>query len=594
MKFCCGYDPDSTRGIRRGSYTGISWRKLRIRFISSFVLACIPLLADPPRPIVDAAPDAFVPVPLDQQHLAGLLASRLRANVEGYLEHVDTKALLRPYREGFGKDGNSAQAAGLFLVAAANSYEYTDDLRLKSVMDRAAKDLIATQRADGYLGAEGDEKELTAQAESLNGLLTYARITGDDDAFAAARRLADALAAESDKRRAGVKVAAKTSEQGIAARLLAPMIDVYRSTGDGRYLRLCKYLAGQKTENDGAGAGYEALLHAAGLVDLHRLTGDDTYLSSALATWQDTRKAHLSIAGTPDRSPSQVEIDNGGCLTLGWMQLTLELLRATGERQYAEQLERTTYNYLLAAQDPRSGRIDACAPLNGTKKFEATTSMCAVAESVALSEIPAGLWGRYGNGITLFSYSPGRATVRLRRHGTVELYAEGDYPESGNILLHVEPTHNVHFPLRLRIPEWAGQFSAEAGSSRQTGKPGDFVTITREWRKGDVVKISMDVAVRAIENPLTSGGIAIERGPQLLALAAARNSQLTNLAGASIDAGSVHQLKRIGGEQRLPVDTLGQAYEIQGEYEGKAQPLLLIPYADALSYRVWLKRRTTQ
>ena len=42
-----------------------------------------------------------------------------------------------------------------------------------------------------------------------------------------------------------------------------------------------------------------------------------------------------------------------GCATVTWLQLTWQLLRLTGEAQYAEQLEHTVYNALLGAQDPR-------------------------------------------------------------------------------------------------------------------------------------------------------------------------------------------------------------------------------------------------
>ncbi len=40
------------------------------------------------------------------------------------------------------------------------------------------------------------------------------------------------------------------------------------------------------------------------------------------------------------------------CSTLAWIQLNRELLASTGEARYAEEIERSAYNDLLAAQAP--------------------------------------------------------------------------------------------------------------------------------------------------------------------------------------------------------------------------------------------------
>ena len=49
--------------------------------------------------------------------------------------------------------------------------------------------------------------------------------------------------------------------------------------------------------------------------------------------------------------------------------MNLELLELTGEAKYADELERTIYNALSAAQHPESGHICYFMPLNGSKQY---------------------------------------------------------------------------------------------------------------------------------------------------------------------------------------------------------------------------------
>jgi len=554
--------------------------------LTSFLLvaAAVSSFADPPRPVVDAVPDTFTPVPLDQQHLAGVLASRLRANTEGYLEHVDVEALLKP--NSAGDQPRAAGSAGLFLQAAANSYEYTDDVQLKRVMDRVARKLVEAQEPNGYLRTYTGSKQwgaldLPALANELSGLLAYSYVTGDEEAFASARKLADFLVTAA--------AAHKELKTPAAINLLRPMLELYRHTGDHRYLQLSESLS--KARISPSDDLEEALFYAGGLAELYRLNGDESNLKLAVANWREVRASHLSIAGAPLLSSSDPHKENEGslCQTVAWMQLTLDLLRITGQAQYADELERTVYNQLLAAQNPANGRIYEGAPMEGTKKELGTVTGCSSAEPLGISRIPEAVWGRYGYGIAILTYAPGHASIRLRRRATVQIYSEGNFPETGNILIHVEPSHDVHFPVRLRVPPWTKHFSADVGETHVTGKPGDFLVINREWKKGDTIKLSIDMPVVKRTSPEWPGQIALQRGPQILALAQSVNPQLQELGSAGWPAELPLSLTAAGPDGRMPFGAMvEQTYPVPGEYRGKPQQLNLLPFADAAVYRVWL------
>ncbi len=569
--------------------------------MGALALSADRLFADPPLPVVvDAVTDRFRPLPFDQEKLAGLLAGRLRANSEGYLEHIDDQLFMHSSETGLGEPGAAGfgEQAGRFLEASANAYEFRPDEQLRVVMDRVAKQVIAAQTSGRHLaghtaGEPWETHDLLVHKYDLLGLLAYYRVSDDENALAAARKIGDLLLRVSAKSSAG------RSEYRRTTTLVEPLVALYRYTEESRYLDLCRvaaeaWLQSKETHGDPTS---ENLSDLHGLIELYRVTGDESYFRPVSAAWTEVRNNWLSLTGNPlsnGGGSTADESKNGGdaCATLAWIQLTLNLLRITGDAQYAEQLEHTIYNQLFAAQDPNTGAILASVPLNGSKQAAPHSDPCVSSEAQGMALIPSAVWGRYGNGIAVVLYNAGRATFKLSRRGTVQLYSEAAFPESGDFLLHVEPAHNIRFPLRLRVPEWTSKFAVEIGGSHLIGRPGDFLTLNREWKPGDTVKISIDMTVRVVSgSPDYPDQIAIERGPQVLALASALNPQLKELAEVSLIAedGSRPKLAPLAG--KLPSNWQGdQAYTTAGAYQGKSQQLVLAPFADAKTYRVWLKR----
>ena len=540
--------------------------------------------------MVNAVTDRYRPLSFDQEKLTGLLAKRMRANSEGYLEHVDDFTFV-PSAKGLAgaQEAGFVQQPGRVLEAIANAYQYHRDEHLRIVMQRVEKLVIASQAAD-----HATENQLLAHKYELLGLIAYYRLTGDETALVAAKKIADLLL------RSFPHDSGRHSRYRGATPLIEPLVALYSFTEENRYLELARSAADawlQDSETHGD-PSLENLSALQGLVDLYRITGDESYFRPIPSAWLEVRNRWLSLTGSPMSNGEGFpagESNSAGdaCATLSWIQLTLNLLRVTGETQYAEQLEHTIYNQLFAGQDANTGAVLMPAPLDGSKERAPASDACLSSEAQGVALIPSAVWGSYGNGIAVLMYNAGRATFQLsHRRGTVQLYSEATFTESGDMWLHVEPVHNIRFPLRLRVPEWTSHFTVDIQGSHLIGKPGDYLTINREWKRGDTVKISMDMTVRVINgSPTAADQIALQRGPQVLALARAFNPQLKDLADAAITAADASQPKLVPAAAKLPSNWTGdQAYAVAGEYQGRPQDLILVPFADAKHYRVWLRR----
>ena len=111
---------------------------------AAILLFPISLFAALPTPVVPAkVVDAFTPAPFAAQRIDGLLAERMRINLQERLLHLDEVGVIEGFQRKPGKQDWIGEHAGKFLDAAANTWEYTHDTSLKTLMDRVAHELIA-------------------------------------------------------------------------------------------------------------------------------------------------------------------------------------------------------------------------------------------------------------------------------------------------------------------------------------------------------------------------------------------------------------------------------------------------------------------
>ena len=577
------------------------------------VLVLVPVwLSAFPRPVVsDKVVDLFVPAALESQKVEGLLGDRMRVNLDGRLLHLDEKAVLEGFEHRPGKQEWIGEHAGKFLHAAALTYAYTHDERLRKLMDSVAHQLMRAQEPDGYLGTYTDDQRWTSwdvwtHKYDLLGLLEYYRVTGDPAALSTCRRIGDLLVKTFGEKPGQRDIITAGEHVGMAATsVLEPMVMLYRYTGTQSYLAFCFYLTRAWEQPNGPhiisslmqtgsvfrtanAKAYEMLSNLVGLTELYRLTGDTRFLTPVKLAWQDISDHHLYISGTSSSSehfrddnqlPADEKAEVGeGCVTVTWIQLNLELLRLTGEAKYSDQLERSVFNQLLAAQDSQNGDICYFTPLNGRKKGSPGISCCVSSEPRGIAMIPLTAWGEREGGIAIEQYAPGHVSTTL-----ADIASETTFPWSGHVVYTVNPKAGKAFSVYLRVPSWTHGYTATVGGKNYSGHPGEYLEIARRWMRGDRIDVDMEMTVQVISGaPTYPNDVAIQRGPQVLALETDLNKM------QSADAPQVAALNLHDTSAKLPSWWPSrEAFTVDAQ-SGSA--LILVPFADAKDYRVWLPK----
>jgi DUF1680 family protein len=480
--------------------------------------------------------------------------SFLGARVAGNLKRLQTyplDPLLAPYEHRPGAHPWIGEHIGKWMHAAATTWQDTRDPILTDRLAMAAARLVATQEPDGYLGTYEPGKRLGNYPQAdwdvwshkycMIGLLAHHQTSGDDAALAACVRAADLLNETFGDEPGKRSIVAGAWHMGMApSSVLEPIAVVYRSTGDQRILGFAHYilrawdepqtgprvrstlLASGKVSEVGNGKAYEMLSCLNGLVELYRVTGDAGHLTAVRAAWDDIVAHHLYVTGTasfgehfhqPDELPDSVSVNMGEtCVTVTWLQLTRHLFGLTGEARYAEELERTMFNHLSAAQRPDGLGWSYYTPLHGNREYSGGISCCISSGPRGMALVPSSvLWTR-GDELAVGLYVPCTSAVELGG-SLARVRLDTGVPHDGGAVLTFEDP--VTCALRFRAPAWAPRLAVDGRSAHGDG----WVHVpARAYEAGDQVHVRFDAGLRWIAgHGWNRGRGALARGPLVLA-----------------------------------------------------------------------------
>ena len=586
------------------------------------VLAALPsaFAAVPPVPVPYqvpcALPDQISAVEPTQVQLHGWLGERIDANIGRRLEVVDTVPLLAGYHHKPGEQAWIGEHVGKWLHAATFAWAYTGDPDLRRKLDAVAAELISTQEPDGYLGTylpgqrfglyPGADWDVWNHAYNMIGLTTYYRYSGNTAALAAVRRIADLLIATFPGQKS--IVAAGTHRGMAATSVLEPVVELYRLTAEPRYLAFARYIVAAYDEPGGPGIvrallangevnktangkAYEMLANLMGVCDLARVTGDRSLLRAVTNAWTDIVRNRLYITGTAslhEHFGGDADLPNGvdaqlgeTCVTTTWIQLNLQLLQVTGRPAYADEIDRSLYNHLAAAQNPRGDDWCYYTALEGKKQYDRGITCCHSSGPRAFALAPTAAYLQGGSTLCVSTFESSQARFEVGGQ-SVGIEQSSGFPRDGRSTLVVHAAQPATFSLRIRVPPWA----APLRIGNESFAAGWAEVPARQWRDGERLDFSYELAGRSIAGSHGDlGRTAYAWGPFILAVDSRRNAPL----------GSLAELRLAPNPPRLKSSRSGPLLlELPAGSTGPAsRAITLVPFADAGAdggeYRVWLR-----
>ena len=571
------------------------------------------------KPVVsNKVEEKYVPASLHQ--LSGLLNDHILINLEKRLLRIDSAILLSGFVHRPGSQTWIGEHVGKFLYSASNTYRYTHDQRIKELMDGMLKRYIATQLPDGYLGTYLPKDywsawDVWAHKYAIFGLVNYYAVTGYQPALQAARNAADLICRTFGNEPGKRDLNKSGSHVGMASgSILEPMIDLYRYTGDQKYLEFAKYILRNwetatgpkilkgleqygKVTKVGNGKAYEMMSCFVGILKYYQLTGETHYLKALQTAWQDIVDNRLYLTGTASAGehfrddhnlPAETKDKMGeGCVTMTWIQFNEQLLKITGEAKYAEEIEKAAYNHLFAAENPETGCVSYYTALQGIKPYKCDQgfSCCLSSVPMGISMIPDLVWGNINNEFSILMYEPGEVKESVRAADgsklLLQIKSTTEFPKDGKVIYTINPSSPAKFAISFRIPTWAANYKLTVNGVKQNRTDGQILKVERVWKANDKVIVRFDMPLQVIKGePTYAGYVAFKRGPQVLAMDA-----LLNLGDKDAKPVSLNQDTKFAIKDASYLLTKGwvgkQAYSITSKIDKKQRSIILVPFADA-------------
>jgi uncharacterized protein len=494
--------------------------------------------------------------------IKGYLGEKMDLVIDERIKKQDVDHLIEPFRHKEETRLWQSEFWGKWIQSAIAAYNYNHDPELLQIINNAVKGLLATQMPNGYIGNYSDEAALQqwdiwGRKYTLLGLLSYYDLTGDKNTLKASCRLADHLLTQVGPGKTNIVMTG--NYRGMpSSSILEPMVYLYRRTGDKRYLDFSKYIVEQWETPDGpklissalsgipvserfphpsswwsyenGRKAYEMMSCYEGLLELYRITGESNYLKAVEAAVRNIIDSEINIAGSGSAfecwykgalyqtEPTYHTMET--CVTMTWMKLCFSLLRLTGNPEYADQIEKSTYNALLASLKDDGSQIAKYSPLGGVR--HAGEEQCGMHINCCNANGPRAFMMLPGIAVTgdhhdvfINLYGQVDALIPVSPTNKVSLEQVSDYPVSDKIEFRINPEKPENFTISFRIPSWSKNSVIEVNGTEITEiTPGTYKKITRLWNKNDKVILKMDLSARLIRQ---NGYQAVLRGPVVLA-----------------------------------------------------------------------------
>ncbi|MCD6508564.1 glycoside hydrolase family 127 protein [Candidatus Poribacteria bacterium] len=448
-----------------------------------------------------------------------------------------------------------------WIEGCAYSLAYERAPKIEEMADKVIDEIAAAQREDGYLNTfytfeKGEERwsnlrdmhELYCAGHLFHAAVAYHRATGRRKLLDVAIRFADHI----------YETFGPDKRPGTPGhpQIEMALVELYRETGDRRYLELSQFFVDQRGRGVIGGSPYhidhkpfreldEVVGHAVrsiylncGAADIYMETGENALMETLERLWHNMTQRRMYVTGgvgarhQGEAFGGDYELPNEHayaetCAAVANAMWNWRMLLASGEEKFADVMELTIYNGALSGisldgkcyfyVNPLSDRGEhrrqrwfgcACCPPNIIRLIGA---------------VPGEIYSTSQGGIWVHLYASNTAEISLDRN-RIRLTQRTRYPWDGEVEITIEPESEPEFSLMLRVPGWCdgADISVNGQKIASDVQPGRYFELKRSWRKGDKVELSIPMRVQMLTaHPRVESSwnrIAFKRGPIIFCL----------------------------------------------------------------------------
>jgi DUF1680 family protein len=335
------------------------------------------------------------------------------------------------------------------------------------------------------------------------------------------------------------------------------LIELYRTTGNRRYLDLAGYILQgdpripllerqivymfcgvpftSRTKLEGHAV--RAMYACCGATDYYLETGDPAYWKTLNRLWDDLAEHQLYVTGGVERAamarhsamlmscPTKRAYGES-CAAIGNMMWNWRMLSASGDAKFTDVMERALYNGINSGMS-LDGKLYcyrnplAYDPSSGDKIRNPwyDTTCCPPNLERTFASLPGYFYSTSAEGVYVHFYDNSEMHWQLENGAKLTIKQTTQYPWEGTVHLAVTPASPEEFTLFVRIPGWSKRNTVKVNGSPKSpaSRREQYLPLKRKWSAGDAVELIFDMQPQALHANLAvtddRGRIAFQRGP---------------------------------------------------------------------------------
>lgn len=548
--------------------------KKSIAFLAALSL-CASVFAQGQRKVENV----MEPLPSGAVTLTDYFENDIRKSVENWAKGVmPYDSVVEFFRTGR-KQFALGEMVGKAIRTNALMYRYTRDEELRDLTKDVVYSLIGTMKPNGSISCTavenqpgGTDGDIWERKYVLLALSQYYLDVDQDPKVldAMEKEAASVMTQIGPQTGVSIKDFGWSDNHIESSTILEPIMRLYYITGKQEYLDYAAYIV-----DCGGGLGknmfqavrdgdpltsvgqpypkaYEMTSLWEGLVEYYRATGDPVLLETIEKYFRSVKENEITIIGNGGAdvywpkvcgeawSNTAVEQTNPSvvrmmetCVGVTWIKYCSQYLRLTGDPSAVDSIEKYIYNGLLGAMRPDGKGFSYVNLLNGEKvtnygwgwNFDGLpVTCCNLNGPTGLAYIPYVAVMQDAEGPVVNLYNAGKAVAKTAKGDEVVLTVDSQFPRGNEVKISVDPSVAGKFSVKLYMPTWSPDTYVEVNGKAVRGvKPGEYLAISRRWKKGDMIRIVFDFRARLIDAP--KGGRnpegeffqAVQWGPIVLA-----------------------------------------------------------------------------
>ena len=461
---------------------------------------------------------------------------------------------------------------GKQMRGAALVCEYSKDEELHKILTDTVKEMLTKQDEYGRFSTYVVEKEfhgwdMWCRKYVLVGMLYYLRICKDnalrEQIIQACQKHLDYIVSKIGGGEGQKQITDTSSWWGCvnSCTILEPTIEVYKLTGDKKYLDFAEYIISLGGCSDcnlvdlalnselypyqyPVTKAYEMMSFYEGLLAYYEVTGEKKYFDAVVRFMDLVEKSDVTIIGCSgcthelfDNSAAmQTEyhenIMQETCVTVTWMRVNRRLFELTGDAKYMHRFEVSGYNALYGSLNTEmnkqlsmetqqyvdAGAFDSYSPLymntrgrgiGGYRTFASGgyNGCCLAIGACGIALMPMSAVMQNEEKVFVNLLFNGEVTVKDKDGKAVKLTLQSNYPANGKGKITI--ADDCALALYIRKPQWCEKMSVNGEAVTE-----EYCVLDTKFRAGESIDVCMEMSVKTHK---LNGKVAFTYGPLTLA-----------------------------------------------------------------------------